>query len=182
MIRVLFFSLLLFESLFGYSYDDLLLRAQSAIYPKIVVLDKKVSSKLVDDKILFTVVYCKEDHESALFVKQYIQNKYKDGVGKYPISVDLVEFSQLSKETGASALYVLYGSKNDIKKAAEIARQKRVISFSYNLENLKYGLLFAAVIEKTTTLYLNKEYKNIKSIELADFLLQSVKFIDKSAF
>ena len=181
MIRVFLFFILFVQSLFGYNYDDLLLRADASIFPKIMLMDKKIKNKLIENKIIYTIVYDQCDYETALHVKEYIESIFKDHIDRYPFEVDLVEFSQLSSNTKASAFYVLKSSTDNIKKAADIAHQKGIISFSYDINNLKDGLLFSLVIEKTTVLYLNKEYLHTNSIDFDDFLLQTVKFIDKNS-
>ena len=181
MIRVFLFFILFVQSLFGYNYDNILLKADSSIFPKIMLMDKKIKNKFIDYKIIYTIVYDERDYETALHVKKDIENIFKDYIDKYPYEVDLVEFSHLSLNTKASAFYVLKSSTDNIKKAANIARKKGIISFSYDINNLKYGLLFSLIIEKTTLLYLNKEYLHTNSIDFVDFLLQTVKFIDKNS-
>ena len=181
MIRLFLFSILLIQSLFGYNYDDLLLKADASIFPKIMLMDKKIKNKLIDNKIIYTIVYDERDYETALHVKKDIESTFKGYIEEYPYEVNLVDFSHLSSNIQASALYVLKSSTDNIKKVADIARKKKIISFSYDANNLKYGLLFSMVIEKRTLLYLNKEYSLAKSIDFADFLLQTVKFIDKNS-
>ncbi|WP_457748912.1 hypothetical protein [Sulfurimonas sp.] len=180
MIRAFLFYFLLAQALFGYTYNDLVLKAQSSIFPKIMLLDKKIEDKLVNNKIIYTIVYDESDYQTALHVKQYINATFKGHFDKYPYEVNLVDFADLSIKTKASALYVLKSSADNIRKAANIAEEKGIISFSYDINNLKYGLLFSLIIEKSTMLYLNKEYLHIKSIDFVDFLLQMVKFIDKN--
>ncbi|ADN08445.1 hypothetical protein [Sulfurimonas autotrophica] len=181
MIRVLLFYFLLVQLLFGYNYDDLLLKAQASIFPKIMLLDKKIENKLVKNKIIYTIVYDGSDYQTALHVKKYIETTFKGRFDKYPYEIHLVDFSHLSTDTKASAFYVLKSSTKNIQKAAKIAYEKRIISFSYDINNLKYGLLFSLIIENSTVLYLNKEYLHIKNIDFGDFLLQMVKFIDKNS-
>lgn len=181
MIRKFFIFMLFVQSLFGYSYDDLLLKADAAIFPKIMLMDKKIKNKLIDNKIIYVIVYNKDDYEIALHEKEYIENSFKKHMGSYPYKIDLVTFSHLSFNTKASAFYVLKSSIDNIKKAANIARKKEIISFSYDVNNLKHGLLFSLVIENSTILYLNKEYLHTKKIDFVDYLLSMARFIDKSS-
>lgn len=166
--------------LFGYSYDDLVLKAQSSIFPKIMLLDKEIKNKLVNNKIIYTIVYDEDDYQTALHVKEDINTVFKGHFDKYPYEITLVNFSHLSPTIKTSALYVLKSSKENIKKAANIARKKGIVSFSYDVNNLQYGLLFSLHIEKSTLLYLNKEYLSMKKIDFVDLLLQMVKFVEKN--
>ena len=181
MVRIFLFFILFVQSLFGYNYNDLLLKAQTTIFPKVMLMDKKIKNKLIDNKIIYIIVYDEGDYETALHVKEYIENTFKKHMDTYPYEVNLVEFSQLSVDTKASAFYVLKSSTKNIKKAVNIAHQKKIISFSYDINNLRYGLLFSLIIEKNTVLYLNKEYLHTNNIDFVDFLLQTVKFIDKDS-
>ncbi len=181
MMRILLFIILFVQALFGYNYNDLLLKADATIFPKIMLMDKKIKNKLIDNKIIYTIVYSPCDYETALHVKKYIETIFKDHIDKYPYEVDLVEFSHLCLNTKASAFYVLKSSTQNIKKVANIALQKGIISFSYDINNLKYGLLFSLIIENSTILYLNKEYLHSKNIDFVDYLLSMIRFIDKKS-
>jgi hypothetical protein len=163
---------------YGYDYNNLLLKAQASIFPKIMLLDNKIKDKLIDEKIVYVIAYDKSDYETALFVSKFINEKYKGYFEQYAYKIDLVEFSNLSSETQASAIYILNSGEN-IKKAANIAKEKGIISFSYDLDNLKRGLLFSLMLEKSTVLYINKENLYTQKVDFVDALLQMVRFIEE---
>lgn len=176
--KILFLYLALVNLAFGYNYDEILLKAQSSIFPKIILLDKKLPNKLIDHKIVFTIVYDQSDYYTALEVKQYINNEYKGHFDTYDYKINLVKFSDFSKDTQGSAFYFLNSAKK-IDTLAKIAKQKGVISFSYDIDNLKKGLMFSLVIEKSTTLYVEKENLYTQKIDFVDSLLQMVKFVEQ---
>jgi len=181
MLRVFLFSILFIQLLFGYNYDNLVLKAQSSIFPKIMLLDKKVQNKLIDNKIIYTIAYDTSDYQTALHVEEYINSIFKGHFDRYPYKINLVDFSHLSPNTEASALYVLQSSTDNIKKAADIAFQKGIVSFSYDVNNLKDGLVLSLIIEKSTILYFNIKYLHVKNIDFIDSLFPMVKFIDKNS-
>lgn len=162
---------------YGYNYDDLLLKAQASIFPKILLLDKKLENKLVDGKIVYTIAYEKEDYNMALEINKFIDENYKGHFDKHMYKINLVEFSNLSSTTQSSVIYALNSDKN-IKKVADFAREKGIIAFSYDIKNLKAGLLFSLMLEKSTILYINKNNLHIQKIDFVDSLLRMVKFID----
>lgn len=164
---------------FGYSYDEILLKAQSSIFPKIILLDKKLPKKLIDNKIVFTIVYDKSDYYTALEIKKYINDEYKGHFDKYNYKIDLVKFSDFSQKTEGSAFYFL-NSEKKIDSLAKIAQNKGVISFSYDIDNLKKGLMFSLVIEKSTVLYLERDNLYTQKIDFVDSLLQMVHFVEKN--
>lgn len=175
--KTVFFCLIFVNLAYAYNYDSLLLKAQASIFPKIILLDKKLNDKLIDEKIVYTIVYDENDYDTAVEVSEFIDKKYKGYFDNYIYEINLVKFSDLSNETEATVIYVL-NSKSSIIKIADIAKEKGIITFSYNIEDLRQGLLFSLVIEKATVLYLNKENLYTQEVDFVDSLLQMVKFID----
>lgn len=174
---ILFF--LIFANLaYGYSYNEVLLKAQASIFPKIMLLDKKIENKLIDGRVIYTIVYEKNDYNTALEINKFIDANYNGHFNGYAYKINLVEFSDLSSSTHASVIYALNSDKH-IKKVADFAKDKGIVAFSYDVKNLKAGLLFSLMLEKSTVLYINKENLYIQKIDFVDSLLRMVKFIDK---
>ena len=162
---------------FAYNYDDVLLKAQASIFPKIMLLDKKVEDKLIGGELVYTIVYDKYDYNKAVEVSKYINENYKGYFDKYRYKINFVDVLEFSEKTEASAIYVLNLEK-EIQKVADIAKKKGIISFSYDISNLKKGLMFSLVIEKSIVLYLKKENLQNNKVEFVDSLLQIVKFTE----
>ena len=141
-------------------------------------MDKKIEDKLIDGKIIYTIVYNKSDYQTAVSIEKFINNNFNGQLDKYNYKVNLVDFTNFSQQTEASAIYVL-NLEEHIEKIATIAKEKGIISFSYDINNLKKGLMFSLVIEKSTVLYLEKENLHTKKIDFVDALLQMVRFIEK---
>lgn len=163
---------------FGYNYDDIVLKAQASIFPKIILLDKKIEDKLIDGKIVYTIVYDSTDYLTALSIEEFINKNFQGHLDKYDYKINLVDFASFSEETEASAIYVL-NLKEHVENIATLAKNKGIISFSYDINNLKKGLMFSLVIEKSTVLYLKKENLYTKKIEFVDALLQMVRFVEQ---
>ncbi len=176
--KILFLYLTLLNIAFGYNYDDLVLKAQASIFPKIILLDKKIEDKLIDGKIVYTIVYDKTDYDTALSIEKFINKNFKGQLDRYEYKINLVDLESFAHDTEASAIYVL-NLKEHVEKIATIARIKGIISFSYDINNLKKGLMFSLVIEKSTVLYLEKENLYSKKVDFVDALLQMVRFIEK---
>lgn len=175
--KIMFLYLTLINIAFAYNYDDVLLKAQASIFPKIILLDKKVENKLIDGEIVYTIVYDKNDYDKALKISDFIYENYKGSFDKYRYRINLVDVLEFSRKTKASAIYVLQLDK-EIQKVSDIAKEKGVISFSYDIGNLKDGLMFSLIIEKSTILYVKKENLYNKKVEFVDSLLQIVRFTE----
>ena len=176
--RTLIISLMLTSCVFGYNYKNVLINAQISIFPRILLLDKGVEKKLIDSKIVFTIVYEERDYDTALEISKKIDKNYQGKFDKYEYVVNLVEFKNLTKDTKATAFYTLNSSKH-ISKVANIAKEKGIAAFAYDTNNLKQGLLFSLVLEKSTVLYLNKDSLQSNKINFVDSLYMIVKFIEK---
>ncbi len=175
--KLILLSIIFVNLAFGYNYNDLLLKAQASIFPKIMLLDKNIKNKLINGKIIYTIVYEQTDYDVALKIMHLINTKYNGHINKYEIKINLVPFSELSKNIDTTAIYVL-NTDISIQKVIHIASIKNIITFSYDINNLKKGLLFSLVIEKSTVLYLNKENLYTRKIDFPDSLLQMVHFVD----
>ena len=177
--KTLILILMLTTLAFGYNYNNVLLKAQASIFPKIMMLDKKLEDKLVDGKIVYTIVYDKTDYKTALKISKFINTKHNGHFDKYAYTINLVKFSDLSSKTEATAIYAL-NSEKSINKVASIAKEKGIVAFSYDISNLKKGLLFSLMLEKSTILYINKENLYTNKVDFVDSLYQIVRFIDKN--
>ena len=175
--KIIFLCLIFVNIAFGYNYDDLLLKAQASIFPKILLLDKEIKDKLIDDKIVYSIIYDKSDYDTALEIVKLIDKKHGGYFDQYAYIIKLVEFADLSVNTKASAFYVLNSDKY-IKKAASIAKKQEIISFSYDVANLKNALLCSLMIEKSTVIYLSKKSISTQKVDFVDALLQMSKFVD----
>lgn len=179
MMRTALLLFILVNLAYGYTYNRLLLKAQASIFPKMIMLDKKIKNKLVDGKIVYTIVYEKNDYYTALEIGEFIESNNKQDKSGYHYKINLVEFSEFSDETQTTAVYALNSDKY-IQKVAQSAIKKGIISFTYDISNLKQGILFSLMLEKSTVLYLNKEDLDTKKIDFVDSLYQIVNFVEKN--
>jgi len=161
--------------LFGYSYNELLIKAQSNIFPKILLLDKMLEDKLVDGKVVYTIICEDNDFHTANHVRKLVDNKYKQKLGKYELEINVIRYSELSNKTRATAIYALNSSKG-IDKVRELAGTSGFMTFAYDIGNLKRGLLLSLMVEKSTVLYLNKRGLKGHKVDFVDSLYQIVRF------
>ena len=173
--RLLFLFLICGNIAFGYTYNDLLLKAQTAIFPKLLLLDKQLNDKLVNGKIVYTIVYRENDYNKALEVRDLVDAYYKKNLDQYGFEITLVEYSDVSDNMNATAVYAL-NSDEGIDKLAKLATSKGIITFAYDIAALKDGMLFSMVVEKTTVIYLNKKILQRYNVDFVDSLYQIVRF------
>jgi len=163
------------STLFGYSYNDLLIKAQSSIFPKILLLDQKLDQKLVDGKIVYTIVCENNDYHMAEKLRDAMNKRYQNRLGGYPFEVNIVPFSKLTAQTKATAVYAL-NSDAGIDKVTHLAKTSGCMTFAYDIVNLQRGVLLSMMVEKSTVLYLNKKGLQSHNVDFVESLYQIVRF------
>jgi hypothetical protein len=153
----------------------MLIKAQAIIFPKILLLDKKLNKKLVNNKIVFIIAYEEDDYIMAVYIKKLLLQRYKNFLSFHRFETKIMEFSEISEDTEATAIYAL-NSKTSINTLSKTCATKGIITFAYDINNLKNGLMFSLALEKDTVLYLNKENLNKHTTDFVDSLYEIVKF------
>ena len=166
------------NTLFGYNYDELLIRAQTALFPKIMLLDRKLDRKLVDGTILYLIAYEENDSVAALRIRDLLKATYTETIEGHPVEFRTIPFSSIGDDTRATAIYALH-SQGHIGKLADVAQAKGIITFAYEIAYLKQGLLFSLMVEKSTVLYLSRSNVQKYDVDFVDVLYQIVRFIDE---
>ncbi|MCF6201830.1 MAG: hypothetical protein L3J42_06900 [Hydrogenimonas sp.] len=176
--RVWALIFILFQTLWGYTYNELLLDAQSRIYPKLLMLEEKIVHKHDKKPIVFTVVYEPEDRLVAERIVEKIENYYDHSLGGVGFEVDMATFDELDSLLHADALYLLKGDESSVKKAVEFANRNGVPIFVYDFKDLDEGALFALTIEQSTVIYLNRKALHRANVSFDSALYAIVRFID----
>lgn len=173
--KLLLISFILTTSLFGYNYNELLIKAQSSIFPKILLLDKKLDEKLIDGKIVYTIACETNDIHTAEKLRNTMNERYQNRLGKYSFEVNIVPFSKLTTQTRTTAVYLL-NSDTGIDKVTRLAKTSGYMTFAYDIANLQHGVLLSLMVEKSTVLYLNKEGLQNHNVDFVQSLYQIVRF------
>ncbi len=176
--RLLAFVMIFFQTLWGYTYNELLLDAQSRIYPKLLMLEEGIAARHSDKPVVFTVIYAPEDEFVADRIVEKIETYYDHSLGGVPFEADMATFGELDLELHSDAFYILKGDDEDIKKAVDYALRQRIPVFVYDYKDLKYGALFALTIEQSTVIYLNRAILHKAGVLFAPSLYSIVRFVD----
>ncbi len=162
-------------SLWSYNYDTLLLKAQASLFPKLLQLDREIREKLVDGKMRCLIAYEPSDEAVALKLVELMR---RAGGGGIALDVIAMPYDAIDGETRATAIYTLR-SESQIARIGEIAMRHAIITFTYDLTDLKQRMLFSLMLEKNAVLYLNKSELEHYKVDFVDELYQIVRFIDE---
>lgn len=139
-LKIFLFFLLSLSSLHASGYSDTLLRIQSNIIPKMVLMDYNYKNKLQNGAIVITVLYDKKDRETAKKIQKIILNKYGKGIMNNPVKVKLINCDDFVKQKPKTTLlYILRMTPEKLKKVCNRGQEKNYIIFSYDKALLAYG-------------------------------------------
>ncbi len=165
----------------AYEYNKLLLRTQSSLYPKLMLMDKKLSSHIKDKRIDFYILVTAIDRLYAKYLKKQLDRLYGRGMGGYRFCSKIVNFSTFlaDKRSEADAIYVLKAKGDILKKVAKkIANKRDIYSFTYEKKDLLFGFLCNVAIEKEVAIYINKKVLLRGDFEFLPQLYQISRFIE----
>lgn len=174
MAKLLLFLML---SIVALGYDEFLMEAQSAVLPKIALLDKDIQKKLVAGKLQIVIAHDAIDSELAKETAQKIMVNSGGMIGTFGLNVLTVEFSQLLK-TSASIIYILNSNDTTIKKATQAASLKKVISFAFDKHNLKNGAMLTMSIERSAVITLSRGVMKESGVQFVDSFYKIARIVE----
>ena len=178
--RYIILLILLYTTLFGYKYDNLLLKAQAYIFPKLILLDKDIAKKAVDNEIVFCIVHHPSDLIKSKKIKDLIEEKFGNKLDQYKLKVIRKTFDKVRKKERINAYYILQGPLSEVKKITAIAKEKNVPTFAYDPLYFKADVLISMTIENNSVLYLNPKVHKTYKIKFTDIFYQLVRLYDAS--
>jgi len=175
----IFLIFLFFVSLHASEYDQLLLRAQAVMYPKIILLDKGIKDKIKDNTISLSIVYNTEEVKQAKEFKKMIDDKHKSKLGTYKLDVILLNTDKLSASTISTSYYIFDASGNKKRNIISQATDNNRICFSYNYKDFSFNTLIGLLLKEKTYIYLNKSVIKDYSIKFVPIFYKIVKVINE---
>ncbi len=165
-------------TLFGYEYDKLLLKAQSNIFPKLILLDEDISKKVLNKEIVFCIVYHQSDYIKSMQIKETIEKRYKKSLEGYKLKIVLKRFDEVKDDKNINAYYILQGESLAIKSVCDIAKKRKIPTFTYDPFYFADDVLISLAIHNNSVIYLNKKVHKLYGINFVDVFYQIVRFWD----
>jgi hypothetical protein len=169
---------LLSSSMANADHDHLLLKAQATIYPKIVMLDKDIEAKIKEDTIVIAIVTEKGGHDSAIAMKNLIDQEYKSNLGKKNLIIKTQFFEGFDNEDPATAYVLIGGDADDHYKVTQYASTHNRVAFSYDYKDIKNNFLVSLFVKEKTYIYLNKKALDDYDIKFLPLFYKIVKVLE----
>lgn len=163
---------------FAGNADELLLRAQAAIYPKIILLDKDLGDKTVSNTVLIRVIHAASDKSEAQEMRRLIEVEYSNNLGGNTIRVETVSFDEFEGQEPATAYILMRGSSAAHQKVTRYASGNRRVVFSYDYKDMKNNALVSLLMKEKTYIYLNKAAMPQYDIRFLPLFYKIVKVIE----
>lgn len=163
------------QNIFSYEYNNLLLKAQINIFPKLLLFDNNIKNKSTNNTLILTIVYDINDKEKSAIIKNKMKNLFKN-IGNYKLKVFVKRYENINLSDNSNAYYLLNSNPKNIKNIVNIAIKHRAFTFTYDIENLKYGILISLAIEAKTKIYFNKDYIKKYNINFNPSIFQITRF------
>jgi len=162
---------------YAYEYDPLLLRAQAALFPKIVLLDKDVREKLKSNSLEILVLHVENDLINAELTKALIEEKYRK-TNKNALSIKLVKYSDFKDSMIATAYFLLKGTDDSVKMVSNFAEKNNRVTFSYDYNDFDSNALLSVIMRERTYIYLNKKSVQKYNIKFIPLFYKIVKVVE----
>lgn len=160
------------------SVDPLLLRAQAAIFPKIVLLDKDLSEKTTGNVIVIKIVHAPGEKENALEMRQLIEAEYRNNLGGNQLRVETLPFDEFDGQAPATAYILMSGPAAIHQKITQYASGHRRVVFSYDYKDMKNNSLVSLLMKEKTYIYLNKSAMQQYDIRFLPLFYKIVKVLE----
>jgi len=174
----LIFLILVSSKTYAFEYDPLLMRAQASIFPKIILLDKDIDSKLENNEIVIEILHAESDKNTALTIKSLIESQYKSNLGKKSLLVRLKNLKSFDHESVVTAYFILKGSSEIHNKITSHAANKKRLVFSYDYKDFESNTLISLLMKEKTYIYLNKSAIHDYDIKFLPLFYKIVKVIE----
>jgi len=139
--------------------------------PKLVLMDKDIDTKKVDDSIVIAIYYEEHDYNFAILFKNAIFKKYKGNIGKHKLKCVLKRYSD-SQKSKASAIYLLPSNRKNMSRIIDFANKNSILTLTFSVDDLKNNALISIDIDKKVSPVLNFKALKKSDISLRDILLR----------
>lgn len=162
----------------GAEYNTLLLRAQSTVFPKIIMLDEDLDKKLNDNVITFQIIYSETDKQTAERLKNFINEKYGKSFGGKEFNVSMSSYNDFSEEKISTAYFLLKGTTETHESITEFAAINKRLVFCYDYSDFSHKTLISLQVKEKTYIYLNKTAIHDYGIKFKPVFYNIVKIVE----
>lgn len=157
------------------AYDLTILTLQSKVFPKIILADKDISEKLINNTIEITILYEEIDIVIVNRLKKSIEENYPK-LKDFDVVIKTLEYQDFSKITPlSSAYFFLSGKEKDIVQISDFIIKNKRLNFCYEKNYIDLGIIFGLEISSSVSLLLNLNSLKKSEINLENSIFKVTK-------
>ena len=167
--RLLLYISIVFNSniLTASIYDDDTLNIFSKISPRLVLMSSQ--KEKLKGEINICVLSDEMDKRVATLLINKTDTNYPSGIKNYEIKFIKSNYSNIKKCQSSQLIFLFNTDSNNIKKALEYSREKKILTISYDQKILEDGVDISLFLGRKIIPYIN-----IYSIRKKEILLNNV--------
>ncbi len=177
-LKIFLVLILVSKQAFAFDYDPLLIRAQASIFPKIILLDKDLDKKVMENKVVISILHGNGEYEIALNIKSLIEGQYKKNLGKNELKINVLDYRKFDDSTVSTAYFILKGASTYREQVTAHAASKNRVVFSYDYKDFESNALISVLVREKTYIYLNKNAIHDYDIKFLPLFYKIVKVIE----
>ena len=170
--------LLLAFNLFAADYDNLLLRAQASIFPRIILLDTSIPKENLDNPLTLNIIYNKDELSQAKHLKELIDTQYNNKLGKFNFIVNLIDTAEFNQDSHVHAYYIFNANGDKKQKIIKHIAHNKSICFGYDYKSFEQDILISLHVKEKTYIYLNKNVLDKYNIKFMPIFYNIVKVVE----
>ncbi|WP_456381563.1 YfiR/HmsC family protein [Hydrogenimonas sp.] len=163
----------------AYIYNDALLVIYAKIVPKIMILDHTLrGEEHLSQKLC--ILYEKGDERVARKIARMMRKNVPE-TKRHPTGISIKPYGAAESCDNASAFFLLEAHVQKIERAIRIAREKRILTFSYDSKMLEYGVDISLHTGKKVYPIVNIDAVKEKGLRLDPLIFQVAKIHRRGA-
>jgi len=176
---LLFFFFWLQSQLFAYTYNTFLLDMEEELYPKILTFWKDLPQRVGDDRIDFLVIYDEVDANVAENICRKLTQKVKRlrGFAFAPQAASSKDFFHIDLSS-VDVVWVLKLDEEMARKIAQKTLQYSILTFVYDVKDLRYGFLIGVDLRKEVQIYINRSTLLRSRFSFVETFYQIARFME----
>lgn len=159
--------------------QSFLVNTHIRILPKIMALDTHLSAKASSSKVIFAIVYDSNKKAHAQWIADEMNRVYNEKIAAISFTALPLSVDELITHKDIAFVYLLQQrNSQSVRKVATWGIANTVPTFSYDVNDLGFGILGSISIERSTIVYINKNTLKEGKFRFNDTLFQIARLVE----
>ncbi|MDP2851346.1 MAG: hypothetical protein Q8M43_00320 [Sulfuricurvum sp.] len=159
--------------------QSFLVNTHIRMLPKIMALDTHLASKAASSKIIFAIVYDSNKKANAQSIADEMNRVHNGKISTISFTAVALSVEELMVRKETAFVYLIQQcNSQSVKKVAAWGIANTVPTFSYDVNDLEFGILGSISVERSTIVYINKNTLKEGKFRFNDTLFQIARLVE----